>query len=149
MALLIILIGIIAVDVGVRGTYDQLATLLASDGPPFLKWFAAIVFVGALGYAEPLRPASRLLLTLIFLDLFIVNRNSVFSQAQQAFTTAPTPTAAEPLVSQADAAALQQGPTVTVNVAGGGGKASPQASNSSASPLAAASSIAQIATLFA
>jgi len=115
MALLLVLFGGVLVDVGFRGTGDQLGALLKTDVPGFVPWGGAMLLIGALGYAKPLRTPSHLLLLLVILVLFLTN-HGIFANLQQAFTHPPAASQPEGLISPTDAQALQAGPTVNVNL---------------------------------
>src|SRR5258706_8292471 len=74
-----LLLGVIFITAGVRGTDDQLVTLIKGDftsengKPSFIAWLVAILLVGALGYIEPVKPVSRAFLVLIVVVLFLSN----------------------------------------------------------------------------
>jgi hypothetical protein len=68
------LIGVVFIIAGVRGTSDELLTLLHSDliGPNnFVYWILAIGVLGSIGYIDTLRPLSRALLVLVLLVLVL------------------------------------------------------------------------------
>lgn len=121
MALALLLLGLVLVDVGYRGTYADLASQLASDMPGFLPWLGAVVLIGALGYAPSLETFSNALLVLVILVLLLVNGgawanlSAAFGAAQQS----PLSQSVGLIPTQADAAALAGGPTVTLNAPAG------------------------------
>jgi hypothetical protein len=66
--------GIVFIVAGVRGTSDDLLTLLKNDlsgDGNFIYWILSIAIIGALGYIEPLRPISRAFLVLIIVVLVL------------------------------------------------------------------------------
>ena len=88
MAFVFIIVGIVLLIAGVRGTQSQLWTLLQNDFSPsaqkqgqhsFLAWFVAILIIGALGYVEDLRPFSRAFMALVIIVLLLSN-GGFFSQ---------------------------------------------------------------------
>jgi hypothetical protein len=89
MPLAIVLIGILLVSVGVKGTQKELGAqfqkdLLGSQG--FLIWFAALLIVGLLGTIKPIQQPARYLLALILIVILLRN-NGVFTQAVNAIGT--------------------------------------------------------------
>lgn len=71
-----LIIGSAFLIAGVRGTDDQLLTLMKGDftgSPNFISWMFAILIVGAAGYIETLKPISRAFLVLIVIVLFLSN----------------------------------------------------------------------------
>lgn len=78
-------IGLILVMTGINNTYSQFGTLLQGDiSSGYLKWAAAIVIIGALGYVKDLRTLSTAFLTLILVAIFLSNKGGVFSQLTSA-----------------------------------------------------------------
>lgn len=78
-----LVVGAVLVVAGVRGTDDDLLTLLKGDftgSPNFLSWLLAILLVGAFGYIEPLKPVSRAFLFLILVVLFFKSDTGFFPQ---------------------------------------------------------------------
>jgi UDP-N-acetylmuramyl pentapeptide phosphotransferase/UDP-N-acetylglucosamine-1-phosphate transferase len=91
MAFVFIIVGVVFLIAGVRGTQDQLWSLLQGDFSPskqqqgqhsFLAWFAAIMVIGAIGYIDDLKELSRSFLVLIIIVLFLSN-NGFFAQLQK------------------------------------------------------------------
>lgn len=79
MPFVFIIIGIIAVTAGVRGTSQKLVTLAEGDlkgQNSFIYWILAIGIIGALGYVQDLRAFSRALLALVIIVLVIRDTNS-------------------------------------------------------------------------
>lgn len=89
MPLFLILIGLILVISGAKGTTKELASLLKDDFAPtdsnvsFGVWIIAIVMVGALGYIPKLKPLSNAFLVLLFVGLMLSNRG-FFAQFSRA-----------------------------------------------------------------
>lgn len=93
-----IIVGIVLVVAGVRGTSGQLLTLLKGDltgKNSYLYWMASILILGALGYDEDIRPLSRAFMTLVIVVLILRN-GGFFSLFNQALATIsqPSPTTA-------------------------------------------------------
>lgn len=94
MPFVLLIIGAILVDTGVRDTVitqadgsPGLFELLQNDLSPsaqtsgnhsFIPWLAAILLIGALGYVEELRGFSHAFLALVVLALFLNKKNSGF-----------------------------------------------------------------------
>ena len=67
-------IGVVFLIAGVRGTSDDLTTLLKGDltgSNNFVSWILAIGVLGALGYIDSLRTFSRALLLLVLVVLVL------------------------------------------------------------------------------
>ena len=74
MPFVFIIIGIVMVTAGVRGTSQNLLTLLKGDltgSNNFVYWIVSIGVIGALGYVQDLRSFSRALLALVIIVLVI------------------------------------------------------------------------------
>lgn len=69
------IVGIVFVIAGVRGTSDDLLTLLRGDligsENNFFYWIIAIAVLGSLGYVDTFRPLSRALLLLVLVVLIL------------------------------------------------------------------------------
>lgn len=76
MPVVAIILGIVLVDLGFRGTEHEFATQLGEDfgGGQFWAWLAAIAIIGAVGYYSPLKRISNLGIALVVVAL--VFRNS-------------------------------------------------------------------------
>lgn len=77
MPFALVIIGLVMIVSGARDTYRELGSELIEDftGPGnFTWWIAGIGAVGAVGYYEPLRPASRLFMALILISLLLSNQ---------------------------------------------------------------------------
>lgn len=74
-----LIIGALFVTAGIRGTDEQLFTLIKGDfssqsgKPSFIGWLFAILLIGGLGYIELIKPVSRAFLFLILIILFLSN----------------------------------------------------------------------------
>jgi hypothetical protein len=71
------LVGIVLLVAGVRGTSDDLLSLVKDDltststQSGFVYWILAIAALGALGYIDEVRPLSRALLLLVLVVLVL------------------------------------------------------------------------------
>ena len=88
MAFLFLIVGVVLVIAGVKGTQGDLWTQLQKDFSPaaqqqgqhsFLAWFIAILVIGALGYVDELKELSRAFLVLVIVVLLLSN-NGFFAQ---------------------------------------------------------------------
>lgn len=98
MALVLVVIGMLMVITGARGTYAQFGSQVASDftGPqPFTWWIAAIAGVGALGYIDALRVFSRLFMALIIISMVLSNQG-FFAKLTDALQKGPEAPKAPP-----------------------------------------------------
>jgi hypothetical protein len=93
MILILLAIGAILIVAAIRGTQGQLAAALGEDVPAYVVWAAALLAVGALGFAPPLRPASRLLLGLVLLVIVLNNYQSILAGFADAASGTGTPEA--------------------------------------------------------
>lgn len=92
MPLLLLLVGVILVVTSIRGTEGQFFTQLESDiTGGYLKWAAAIVAIGALGYVPKFTYPSRALLCLVAVVL-VVSENGLFTDLSTDLDTTPAPT---------------------------------------------------------
>ena len=97
MPLLLIIVGAVLLVTAIRGTTGSLATHLAQDfSGQFLVWLLAIVLIGAIGYAPPLKQISRLLLALVAVVIVLKDGSGFISQFVQQLESAPAPTAPAP-----------------------------------------------------
>lgn len=88
-----LIVGVVLVISGVRGTSQQLLTLAKNDltgQHGYLYWMVSILAIGAVGYVPQLRTLSRafLVLVLIVLVLKVGNPNSTGGGFFQQFTAA-------------------------------------------------------------
>jgi hypothetical protein len=97
MPFALLIIGAVLIITAFRGTYADLGAQLKSDftgsgvTTGFLIWVAAIIAVGALGFAPVLRTPARMLLALIILAMVLTNQKNgnFFGKLTQALKTAP------------------------------------------------------------
>ena len=85
MPFALIAIGLLLIVTGIKGTQSQLAAQLASDftgAGNFFYWIIAIMAIGAVGYIEPMKGPSRMLLALIIVAMVLSNKG-FFAQFQQ------------------------------------------------------------------
>ncbi len=71
-----LIVGTVFVIAGVRGTSQDLLTLLKGDitgTHNFVYWFVSILILGSLGYVQDLRPLSRSFLVLVLVVLVLAN----------------------------------------------------------------------------
>ena len=76
MAFVLVVVGLLMIVTGARGTYAQFGSQVASDftgDHNFIYWAAAIGSVGALGYVDTFRTFSRYFMALILLVLILAN----------------------------------------------------------------------------
>lgn len=86
MPFALLIVGIVLVVSAVRGTTDNLTTLVKGDftgQDNFIYWFVSILIIGALGYIDALKGLSRMFLALVIVVLFLRN-GGFFQQAQSA-----------------------------------------------------------------
>ncbi len=90
MAFVFLIIGVVLVISGAKGTQSQLWTQLQLDFSPsaqksgqhsFLAWLIAILIIGAVGYIDELKELSRSFLVLVVVVLLLSN-GGFFKQLQ-------------------------------------------------------------------
>lgn len=89
-----IVVGIVMLVSGVKGTNDQLVTLIKGDltgQNSFVHWMVAILIIGVIGYIKPLQPISHMFLVLVIVVLIVANRG-VFSAFNSQIFAPPNPT---------------------------------------------------------
>lgn len=98
MPLLFLVAGLILIVTAIRGTTSSFASRLSGDvsSAGFLKWLAAILVIGALGYAPPLKEPSRYLLALVALVILLTNGAGFISQFVQQLENPGTATPPAP-----------------------------------------------------
>lgn len=90
MAFALVIIGLLMVITGARGTYSQFGQQVAKDfSDGFTYWVIALFLVGAMGYIESLKTFSRLFMALILIALVIRNQG-FFDKFQEALAQGPT-----------------------------------------------------------
>jgi hypothetical protein len=92
MPFALIVLAVLLIVSGARGTYPQLKALLIADFTGqhnFLNWIVALGAVGLLGYVPELQKFSRAFLTLLIVCLFL-SEKGFFTKFQQAIASAGT-----------------------------------------------------------
>jgi hypothetical protein len=93
MGLPLLIIGLLMVITGGRGTYAQFGSQVASEFQggkgSFTYWILAIGAIGAVGYVPQLQTVSRWMLTLVIVSLFLSHKG-FFAQFQAALAAGPT-----------------------------------------------------------
>lgn len=101
MPVIAILLGIVLIDLALRGTEHEFAQQLSEDfsGGNFWAWLAAISIIGAIGYYEPAKRVSNLGIALVVLAMILANekQNGIFAKFSALFTSPPQPAASVPL----------------------------------------------------
>lgn len=144
MPLLFLVAGLILIVTVVRGTTGDFASLLAQDvSSGYLKWLAAILAIGLLGYAAPLREPSRYLLALVALVIFLTNGAGFVSMFVQQIENPGTATTASPPGGNANLPAIPVQTTGSGSGGGGGTSGGPLASATS-NPLGTFASLAPL-----
>lgn len=93
-----IIIGLVCLVSGVRGTNSQLGALVKNDftgSKNFIYWMLSILIIGALGYIKEIQPLSRAFLVLVIIVLFLSNKG-VFAQFNKQISAPATPTPVTP-----------------------------------------------------
>jgi len=99
----LVLIGLLMVITGGRGTYAQFGKQIASEfqGPNnFAYWLLALGVIGALGYIQTLQTISRYMMALVLLSIFLSHKG-FFAQFQAAMKAGPAAPNALPSSSSA------------------------------------------------
>lgn len=73
MPFVFLIIGLVVIVAGVRGTETSLLSLLSNDIKGFAPWFVAILVIGALGYIKAIRPITDGFMALLIVVLFLSN----------------------------------------------------------------------------
>lgn len=92
MGLPLLVIGLLMIVVGARGTYAQFGQQVASEFEgqnSFTNWIIALGAIGALGYVPQLQRISRWAMALVVLAIFLSNKG-FFAKFQQALAQGPT-----------------------------------------------------------
>lgn len=95
MPFVFVVIGLVFLVSAIRGTQDALFTLVKSEFQgkgSFVSWAAAIMILGAIGYARPVRPIADAMIGLIILVMILVNKGNFFAQLNQGITSPVSPT---------------------------------------------------------
>lgn len=100
----------------IRGTVGDFASQLSQDvSGGYLKWLAAILVIGALGYVDTLKEPSRYLLGLVALVILLTNGAGFVSMFAQQIQNPGQATAATPAGGNANL------PAIPIQSQGGGG----------------------------
>jgi hypothetical protein len=100
MPVIAIILGVIMIDLGYRGTEHDFSKQLGQDfsGGTFWAWMASIVILGSIGFYSPLKKISDLALGLVIVAMVFSNKG-IFATISQEFTNPPSATAAVALPS--------------------------------------------------
>lgn len=93
MAFPLAIVAFLLIVVGIRGTYTDFFSALKADMPGYLKWAAAFVLIGLVGYIPGLEKPSRLLLALVILAIVLSNKG-VIANLAQTLSSPPAPSQA-------------------------------------------------------
>lgn len=96
MPFVFIILGLLFLVVAIRGTQAQFFALLRSEfvgANSFVPWASAIVILGLIGYARPVRPVTDALIGLIILAMLLANRGGFFAQFNSALRNPVAPDA--------------------------------------------------------
>lgn len=116
MPLLLVLIGAVLIVTAIRGTTASLATHLGADlTSGFVKWLAALVLIGGIGYVPALRTPARYLLALVIVVILLKDGTGLLQSFVTQLESAPTPTPAQPAGGNAQLPAIP----IDVNILGG------------------------------
>lgn len=91
MPFALVVIGLLLVVTGARGTQKEFGDLLYKDftGPGnFTYWLVSLGAIGALGYIDELRTFSRLFMALIIIAMIVKNQG-LFDKFTQALQQGP------------------------------------------------------------
>lgn len=128
MGFALLIIGLLMVITGARGTYAQFGAQVASEFTGqnnFTYWILAIGSIGALGYIPEIRTISRYLMALVIIVLFL-DHKGFFAQFQSALSTGPKQPNAIPLAaSGSPTTAAGQPATNAALIAGQGTSSAP------------------------
>jgi hypothetical protein len=97
MGILLILVGLILTDVGVRGTSTQFFAQVKQDtfppdGGGFFTWAILMLLVGSLGFVPSLKTFSAWFMALVIVAMLVSQKNDATKVIQQltAFIKQPT-----------------------------------------------------------
>lgn len=94
MPFVFILIGLVFLVTAVRGTQSAMFTLLKSEfvgTNSFVPWVSAILILGAVGYAKPIRPVADAMIGLVILAMVLANKGGFFTAFNQAIRNPVAP----------------------------------------------------------
>jgi hypothetical protein len=118
MPFVFIVLGLLFLVVAIRGTQAAMFGLLKDElwgSNSFVPWAAAILILGALGYARPVRPIADAMIGLIVLVMLLANKGGFFGQLNAALRnpTAPDATTQSPALAPPGAASAPVQPPGT------------------------------------
>lgn len=144
MPLLLVVVGLMLVVTALRGTTADFGSRLSQDvSGGFLKWVAAIIVVGMLGYVPGLQTPSRYLLGLIVIAILISQGSGFLDQFVQQIENPPPPTQGQqPTVSQSSSAG-----SIFGGIIGGSGGGMGLGGGSGGSTLGTLGTVASIAAI--
>jgi len=119
MGFALLIVGLLMVITGARGTYAQFGRQIASEFQGqnnFTYWLLAIGTIGALGYIQSLQVISRWLMALILLSIFLSHKGffAQFQAALKAGPVAPQPATSAP-ANSTGSPLLDLGPLGTID----------------------------------
>lgn len=82
MILVALFVGVVLIVAAIRNSQGALFTALGTDVPGYVVWAAALVAVGAVGYAPGLKPVSRGLLALVLIVIILNNYSAILAGFQ-------------------------------------------------------------------
>ena len=91
-----VVIGLLFLVSAIRGTQNDMFALIKSEfwgTNSFVPWAAAIMILGAIGYAKPVRPIADAMIGLIVLVMILANKGGFFKQINQGLANPVSPTA--------------------------------------------------------
>jgi hypothetical protein len=121
MGFAFVIIGLLMIVTGGRGTYAQFGSQIASEFQggkgSFTYWFIALAGIGALGYIPALQTISRWAMSLIILSIFLSHKG-FFAQFQAALAKGPTQPQALVSSNSSTASNPSGGPTIDLGPLG-------------------------------
>jgi hypothetical protein len=94
MPLVFLCLGILFLVTAIRGTHEDMFSLLKSElwgKDSFLPWVSAFLVLGLLGYYKPVRPMTNALIGLIVLVLILTQGTGFFDRFQSAIASPQAP----------------------------------------------------------
>lgn len=135
MPLLFLVVGLVLIVTVIRGTVGTFASQLKADASGgYLKWVAAIIIIGAMGYATPLKEPSRYLLALLALVVFITSGSGFIDAFVSELNNPGSPVRPTPPGGNANL------PSIPVQTQQGGGGTTQTSGSGSTGPLGGGSS---------
>lgn len=94
MPLFLLIVGLVIIDAGVRGTAGQLALQVKTDAQGFLSFALVIIILGAAGAIDSIRPIAKAMLFLVFTVFILKNGTRILAglnSAEQPSAPSPAP----------------------------------------------------------